>query len=405
LTSPDRIVVINDLSQPLGGASALAVQSAVGLARRGLPITFLAGDRPAADGLGHPGVAVSGLGQARLLARGRGDALVNGWWNQAAWHMVRRWITAHDTPRTVYHLHGWSQILSPAVLHALGPVHDRLVLSAHDFFLVCPNGALADFSGGTPCTRIPLGLSCCLARCDRRGRADKAWRIGRAVIQRVVMPLGQCPPVLAIHAAMCAGLARGGIPAEAIKVLPNPAVAWSATRIAAETNREVLFVGRIEDTKGPDLALLAARAGGVPIRLIGDGALAASLRTAHPEAQFSGRLNHGEVAALAQRARVLVMPSRYPEPFGLVAIEALASGIPVIMAPTALLADDIVRIGAGIACDPRDTAGFSALLNRLASDDHTIAAMSRAAFAHGGALALTPESWLDALLAAYADRL
>jgi len=401
----DRIVVLNDLARPLGGASALAVQSALGFARRGLAVTYLSGDTPPAAGPGHPGVTIIGLGQDRLLSRGRIDAMLTGWWNRAAHRMVRDWIADHDTPATVYHLHGWSQILSPAVFAALAPVRDRLVISAHDFFLVCPNGAFADLTSGTSCTRVPLSRSCCLAGCDRRGRVDKAWRLGRSTIQRAVMPPRRSPPVLAIHAAMGPLLQRGGIPPAAIHVVPNPAVAWSDTRIAAERNRGVLFVGRIEATKGADLALAAARAAGVPIRVVGDGALAAALRGAYPEAHFTGRLDQDAIAALARQARLLVMPSRYPEPFGLVAIEALRSGLPVILPPGALLADDIARIGAGATVEPRDTLAFAALLRRLSDDDGTIAAMSRAAFAHSGTLALDPEQWLDRLLDAYCERL
>ena len=404
-TDIDRIVVINDLARPMGGASALAVQSALGLARRGLAVTFLSGDTPPAGGLGHPGITMIGLGEDRLLSRGRINAMATGWWNRAAHRMVRAFIAAHDTPGTVYHLHGWSQILSPAILAALTPVRDRLVISAHDFFLVCPNGAFADLTSGAPCVRVPLGPACCLAGCDRHGRLHKAWRLGRGAIQRAVMPPRHSPPVLAIHAGMGPLLQRGGIPADAIHVVPNPVVAWSATRIAVERNREVLFVGRIEATKGADLALAAARAAGVPIRIVGDGALAGPLRDAYPEAQFAGRLDHGAIAALARQARLLVMPSRYPEPFGLVAIEALRSGLPVILPPSALLADDIARIGAGAMVEPRDTAAFAAVLRQLGDDDTMIAGMSRAAFAHGGTLALDPEPWLDRLIDAYRDRL
>jgi glycosyltransferase involved in cell wall biosynthesis len=331
--------------------------------------------------------------------------MATGWWNRAAHRMVRAWIAAHDTPATVYHLHGWSQILSPAVLAALAPVHDRLVISAHDFFLVCPNGAFADLNSGAPCARVPLGPACCLAGCDRRGRVHKVWRLGRGTIQRLVMPPRNSPTVLAIHAAMRPLLQRGGIPAAAIQIVPNPVVPWSTTRITAEQNREVLFVGRIEATKGADLALAAARAAGVPIRVVGDGALIERLRDAYPEAHFTGRLDHAAIAALARQARLLVMPSRYPEPFGLVAIEALRSGLPVILPPGALLADDISRIGAGILMEPRDTAAFADLLRRLGDDDATIAAMSRAGFTHGGTLALDPESWLDRLIDVYRERL
>jgi len=405
LIRPDRIVVINDLSRPLGGASALAMQSALGFANRGLPVTVLSGDSPPPLGLGHPGVKAQGLGEARLLARGGIQAMTRGWWNRAAWHMVRGWTARHDTPTTVYHLHGWSQILSPAVLAALAPVRDRLVISAHDFFLVCPNGAFADLPTGAPCARVPLGIACALARCDRHGTVHKAWRLGRAAIQRLAMAPQHSPPVLAIHAAMAPLLQRGGIPASAIHVVPNPVVPWSATRIAAETCREVLFVGRLEDTKGADLALAAARAAHVPIRVIGDGAQASRLRALYPEAQFTGRLDPPQIAALAHRARLLVMPSRYPEPFGLVAIEAARSGLPVLLPPSALLADDIVRIGAGLTVEPRDTARFAALLRELAGDDTAIAAMSHAGHLLGAFLALDPDGWLDRLLEIYAERL
>ena len=93
----EHIVIINDLSRPLGGASALAVQSAIGFAQAGYRVTFLSGDH-APPGLGHDAITVIGLGQARLLARGRADALLSGWWNRAALAMVREFIAAHDTP-------------------------------------------------------------------------------------------------------------------------------------------------------------------------------------------------------------------------------------------------------------------------------------------------------------------
>ena len=407
----DRIVVINDLSHPQGGASALAVQSAIGFARAGIPVTFLSGDTPPAQGMGRAegrppaggnrgGITTIGLGQARLLARS--GALVTGLWNRAALAMVRDFIAAHDTPGTVYHVHGWSQILSPAIFAALRPVRDRLVISAHDFFLVCPNGAYADMRSGDACTRTPLGVSCCLARCDRRGRVHKAWRLARTMIQRMVLAPGSCPPVLAIHAGMAPALIRGGIPAGAIHVLPNPVSPWSATRIRAEINQDVLFVGRLEATKGADLALAAARAAGVTMRVIGDGAMAADLRARYPEMTFDGRLDPAAIAQVARHARVLVMPSRYPEPYGLVAIEALRSGLPVVLPPSALLADDIVGRKAGVAVDPRDTPAFAAVLRRLIDDDGAIRAMSEAAFAQSHALALDPAEWIARLLDRYA---
>ncbi|NMN03564.1 MULTISPECIES: glycosyltransferase family 4 protein [unclassified Novosphingobium] len=401
----DRIVVINDLARPMGGASALALASARAFRAQGHAVTLLAGDTGDDGSLAAAGIACVALGQGRLLSRPRIEATLAALWNRSAARMVSRWIATHDTPRTVYHLHGWLQILSPAVFHALAPVRDRLVISAHDFFLACPNGAFADLKTGRPCPLVPLSRACVMADCDRHSRSHKLLRVVRHAIQTRVFDPAHAPPVLAIHAAMAPLLARAGIPADAIHALPNPVEPWSATRIPAEENREVLFVGRLEETKGPDLAAAAARAAGVPLRLVGSGAMEPMLRARHPEARFSGRLSPAEIARVARRARLLVMPSRYPEPYGLVAMEAARSGLSVILPGTALLADDMVRHGAGVAIDPRDTAGFAQHLAALAQDDARVRAMSEAAFALPDDLALSPNAWIARLLDFYAARL
>lgn len=398
----DRIVVINDLSRAMGGASALAVGSARRFAERGYQVAMLAGDVPD-PALAEAGIAVTGLGQSRLL--GRGGAFLDGLWNRAAARMVRRWIAENDTPRTVYHLHGWSQILSPSVFAALAPVRGRLVISAHDFFLACPNGAFTQFRTGELCPHTALSRACLGEACDRRGQAHKLWRLARHAVQRLVYQPRNSPPVLAIHAAMRPMLARAGIPPEVIHPLPNPVVPFSPVRITAERNREILFVGRIEATKGADLALAAARRAGMPIRLVGDGADRARLAAEYPEARFAGRMLPAEIGALAASARLLVMPSRYPEPYGLVAMEAALAGLPVILPPSALLAPDLVAAGAAMAVHPQDIAAHAAVLRALASDDARVAAMSHAGFARTGHLALSPEDWIDRLLAHYAARL
>jgi glycosyltransferase involved in cell wall biosynthesis len=252
-----------------------------------------------------------------------------------AWWRVDR---DNDTPRTVYHLHGWLQILSPAVLHALAPVRDRLVISAHDFFLACPNGAFADLRSGAPCPCAAI------ARLPHRAvrppqPSHKLLRVVRHAIQTHMLRgrSAPCPGHSCRHGPLLArGIRSGHDPRPA-----QPGHAMVGPRIAAEDNREVLFVGRLEETKGPDLAAAAAREAGcrcawsVPARWN---------RAARP-------LSRGALFRPAQPGRnrprgaqgpALVMPSRYPEPYGLVAMEAARSGLPVVLPSTALLAEDLV---------------------------------------------------------------
>lgn len=401
----DRIVIVNDISAPKGGATALALLSAYAFRARGYAVTFLTGDSGDNEALRNAGVEIVALGQDRLLAGPAGRAMMNGLYNRQAYALASDWIRRHDTPSTIYHLHGWAQILSPSIFHALQRVKARLVLSAHDFFLACPNGSFSFLKTGEICELVPMSVACIRAQCDRRSYSHKLWRVARQAMQRVFYDRRHSPPVLAIHESMRPFLTRAGIPDAAIESLPNPVTPWSTTRIEAEKNREILFVGRLEGTKGPDLAAAACAAAGVTLRCIGDGVLRDEIAQRYPQVLLEGRLPPERIAEHARRARLLVMPSRYPEPYGLVAAEAALSGIPVMAPQTAFLTDDLVGAGAGVAVEPRDTDAFAAAIRSIMNEDERTAAMSRAAFAMAGQIALSPDQWIDRLLVRYAGQI
>jgi glycosyltransferase involved in cell wall biosynthesis len=395
----DRIVVINDLSDPKGGASQLALQSALQFRQRGHAVALLCGSG-ANPSLSAQGIEVVALGQGRLLESHPLASLARGIYNAEAASMVSRWVEAHDTRRTIYHVHGWSQILSPALFHGLGAVRDRVIVHAHDFFFRCPNGAMFDFGTSTPCPAKPMTLSCILKACDRRGRATKVWRVARQAVQDYFVAQ-DTPPLLLIHEGMASYLARSGATNGDMFVLPNPVVAFTNGRIQAERNRDVLFIGRMEATKGIDLAAAACRLAGVRLVAIGDGDLLDDMRAAYPEMSWLGRRSHTQIVEHAQQARIAVMPSRHIEPFGLAAVEALWSGLPVLSSRNSLIAPDIAAAGAGCSIDPDDTEAFASMLVGIFEDSDGTQRMSENAFAKTGKLAMSPELWIDALLETY----
>lgn len=400
----DRIVVLNDISSPKGGATALALLSIREFRKRGHPVTLLTGDSGDNPALTDIGVDIVGLGQQRLGSASAGRALATGLYNRQAGRMVADWIAAHDTPQTVYHLHGWAQILSPAVFRALRPVKTRLILHAHDFFLACPNGSFSFLKSGTICPLVPMSGACIMADCDRRNRVHKAWRVVRHALLNRVYDQRRSPPILTIHQRMAPFLERAGISSDAITTLPNPVTPFLNDRVRAEDNREALFVGRLEATKGPDLAAAACRAAHVTLRLVGDGEMRAKLEAEYPEMIFMGHQTPDAIARFAASSRMLLMPSRYPEPYGLVAVEAAWSGLPVLATDTAFLTPDLVEAGAGSAIEPRDTIGFKKAIERLATDDELTRSMSIAAFENLKGAALSPDAWTDRLIEIYEAR-
>jgi glycosyltransferase involved in cell wall biosynthesis len=198
---------------------------------------------------------------------------------------------------------------------------------------------------------------------------------------------------------------EAGFAASDLRVIPNPAEPWSRRRIAAETNRRLLFVGRVGIDKGADIAVKAAHAVNVPITIVGSGELLNDLAARFPNAQLIGWCDRHEIAAAATRARALIAPSRVVEPFGLAILEAATSGLPVLVSDRAYLAQDAEREGFGIAFDPTDLKGLARLLSRIDRDDELVMRMSRDGISRAAAHALSPDGWANAFLKIFNEKL
>lgn len=403
---PDRVVVINDDAVEHGGAAAIALASARLLRERDIPVTFLAGSEAIDANLEGLGVAIAVLGGRHLLERSSGTAFARGLFDPTTNAALARWIEANDTPGTVYHLHNWHKVLSPSVFLALRKVAPRLVISAHDFFLSCPNGGYFLYPQQRECEVAPNSAACVATSCDRRNYAHKLWRVVRHELRHRLFDLtSSAAMVVAVHEAMLPLLTRGPIAADRVCVVRNPATPWRTTRVPAENNREVFFVGRLDGDKGANLLARAAQRVGARLRLIGDGPLAGEIARECPSAELLGWRGRDEIAELIGGARMLVSPTLNREPFGLVALEALMSGIPVIVARSSPFAEEIGDRQFGLSCDPCDGAAMASAIDALLRDDPLVHRMSCRAFAEARRLAPTPAQWCDNLLALYRSRL
>jgi len=398
---PDRVVVINDTSSSDGGTAALALLSLRLLVRRGIAVTLICGDTGDNPDLAALGVEVIAAGQAPLLDRPLKDAALQGIHNRHTAALVADVIARRDTPGTVYHLHGWAQILSPSVFAALTPVAARSYIHAHDMFIACPNGVFMDYRRGEVCHRHALGPGCIATNCDKRAYHHKLWRVARqTALRRAFDRRLPWAGVLQLHPGMQPRLARGAIPERLVTTLRNPAAPWCTTRVRAEDNRGLLFVGRLEPDKGAGHLARAASRTGTAVTFVGDGSQRAEI--AAMGFKVTGWLTPGAIAPLAKASRALVMPSLHPEPFSLVLPEAIHSGLPVLVADTALMAGEIVDRRLGIGFDPNSDSGIDAALGDMTGTlPDQIRDMSRRGFETGDRLALSETEWGDALVSLY----
>jgi glycosyltransferase involved in cell wall biosynthesis len=109
------------------------------------------------------------------------------------------------------------------------------------------------------------------------------------------------------------------------------------------TRREDFFLlaGRLVPYKRPEIAVAAAKAAGVRLVVAGDGRSRSTLeRTPDPRITFVGRVGDDELRDLYRRCRALIFPGE--EDFGIVPVEAMACGAPVIALDAGGAQDSVV---------------------------------------------------------------
>jgi glycosyltransferase involved in cell wall biosynthesis len=114
-------------------------------------------------------------------------------------------------------------------------------------------------------------------------------------------------------------------------VVVHPPVDTEAFTPDPDLPREDFFLlaGRLVPYKRPELAIAAANAAGARLVVVGEGRSAELCRKlAGPTVRFAGRVPHATLLDLQRRARALLMPG--VEDFGIVPVEAMACGTPVI---------------------------------------------------------------------------
>ncbi|MCH5670916.1 glycosyltransferase [Streptomyces gilvus] len=285
----------------------------------------------------------------------------------------------------VVHVHNVFPLLSPAVLAACADAGVPAVATLHNYTQICPPGTLQ--RDGRPCTEcvgatplpavrhgcyrgsrlatVPLALSLSVNR--------RRWWTG---VERF----------LCISAAQREVLARAGMPAERLAVkhnfVPDPDVRRTGP------GEHVLYLGRLAEAKGVRLLMaawdeLAAGGGvGVPLVIAGTGPLEPEVTAwaaGRDDVHHVGLLDPAECRKAVARSVAVVAPSTWLEAFGLVVVEAMAAGVPVVAAGHGAFVELVDDGVTGLLHEPGDSASLASGIRRIAAEPALGSEMGRAA--------------------------
>lgn len=289
----------------------------------------------------------------------------------------------------VAHVHNTWFAQSSSVIDAVADAGVPTVMTLHNYRLGCLGADL--FRGNDVCTscvgRSPM--SGVVRGCYRGSRALSAVMAVEIMSTRRRSTLDRIDRFVAPSQFMADRLIDIGVPANRLTVKPHFTADPGPRSNAPSESDDVLFIGRLASAKGIQTLLRAwerfdnrsaARTTGPgPLRLtvIGDGPLAAQARESAPRGvEFTGWLPHAEVQQRMLASRAFVFPSEWYEPFGMVLIEAMAAGLPVVTSR----ASDAVRITgtpSHLAAAAGNEQELAECLGRL--DDDTVDEVGRAA--------------------------
>lgn len=282
----------------------------------------------------------------------------------------------------VVHIHNLYPLISPSVVLEAARSSTPIVMTLHNFRLVCPNGLM--FTHGEVCERCVTGKEywAVIRNCERNYLKSFGYALRTAVARRRRW-FDLVSRFVCLTNFQKEKLIRAGLDESKIDVVPN-FVESTENLGTRESGQYLLYVGRITSGKGIEVLLhAAATQPQIPVMVVGRQDPQYRIDAPVPSnVHFRGEVAPTELGEIYRSAKALVFPSTCFEAMPLVPLEAMALGLPVIASRTGAMSD-LIPPEVGVLVTPGDVVELGVMMKRVwAMAPDVLGAMGDRARAH-----------------------
>lgn len=350
-----NVIIVCDYGYIEGGAARIAHETAIALKKAGYNVIFFCAVGPISDELINANIDVVCLNQNDILhENNKFKAILQGISNKYAKLEFSKVLAKLNNTETIIHVHTWTKGISSSIFKVAEQKGFKVVITIHDYFLICPNGGLFNYKARKICTLKPMSIRCISCNCDARSYLQKLFRVIRQYKQNTNIRKRNNISYIFISEfskkEFC--IRYNKIPTNKQYFLPNLInFPENRDRVKCELNDIYLFIGGITEVKGIRLFCEAVTQANVKAIVIGQGLLKEELETAYPNIDFVGWKSKAEMEDYIKKARCLIFPSLWYEVAPLTPLELMAYGIPIICSDLNAASNYIIDNSTGLIYD------------------------------------------------------
>lgn len=375
-----NVIIVNDYDYVQGGASLVAIETANLLNNAGYNVIFFCGVSNKEKSLLNKNIQTINVDKYDCLSNpSKIKGMLQGINNKKAYKKMTELLERFDPKETVVSIHGYTKSLSTSFIRACHEKKVKTILTAHDYFSICPNGGLFNYKKNHICNKQGT-FGCKLCNCDSRNYIYKLYRNFRFSKQNKKFKFRERIDYLVTISETNENLLRKYFKKSNIIRIYNPtSIDKKEERVKCEEFDTYIYVGRVDKEKGIDLMCDAFLKANAKINILGNGNAYEELKSKYEtrNIKFVGWVDHNTVIEYMKTSRALVFPCLLYEGAPLTIFEAQSQGLSCIVSKYSN-GKDFINGENGRIYDPYDPLSLVKLLKE--SKNEEIAAKSFSTF-------------------------